>query len=116
MALKEIKLDEIDVKYLTIINNAVTQIENKILALELTKFEVYDELKKIKIKYQDFSVQLKEKYNIPAVDAEIDIEKKIIVFEEEKNEKNDTKRNKHVGGTKKTSQVSEVREPPDIED
>jgi hypothetical protein len=110
MGIAAVKLDDIDVRYLTIINDTMQQIENKILALELTKFEVYEELKKIKARYKEYSGQLKDKYGIPATEAEIDLEEKVIKFVEleVKEPVNDEKQS---GGTKKAKSVPKVPKP-----
>lgn len=86
--IKEVKIAESDVTYIKKIIDGIEKLENKIAALEITKLEVFDELKKVKEIYTQFSSTLREKYNVIADDAEIDIDNKCIKFSVDEETKN----------------------------
>lgn len=84
MAIKEIQITDQDVSYFNKISDAMKDIETRIAALEIAKNSLFKEYEKLQDLYNSFANQLKEKYNIPSLNAEIDIEKKVISFDDEK--------------------------------
>lgn len=77
---KKIEISDSDITYFRKVTDAIKELEDRLLALEITKLEAWEELKRVKELHRTFSVQLRDKYDIPAEEAEFDIENKTIKY------------------------------------
>lgn len=80
----EIKLTEQDVKYLNAILDDQRLVQIRIASLEIEKLKQankYIELEKL---WDNFSVQIKQKYEITDDDAEVDLDKGVIIVKDQK--------------------------------
>lgn len=74
----ELKLSDKDVKYFEVLNDNLLELERRVAALELEKSRVIDIHKDITKKYQEFSQQIRTKYDVTHPDATIDLEAQTI--------------------------------------
>ncbi len=69
MSKKSISLTKEDADYFNNITKALQDIEVRIASLEITKCDLYEEYKKIRVAFGDFAGQLKVKYKVPVDNA-----------------------------------------------
>ncbi len=93
---QEIKLKEDDISYFGKILSSLEDIERRIAALEITKMDLYEQYKAAKEHHQYFTQQVKVKYEIDFKEAEVDIDKGVLVIldKEEVVEKKEKKNSK----------------------
>mgnify|MGYP001166955792 CR=1 FL=1 len=93
---QEIKLKEDDISYFGKILQSLEDIERRIAALEITKMDLYEQYKAAKEHHQYFTQQVKVKYEIDFKEAEVDIDRGVLIVldKEEVVEKTEMKKEK----------------------
>ena len=94
MALQEIAINEQDIAYYMKITNSMQEIETRMAALEIGKLNLYEQHKKLQELFETFAGQIKDKYNIPVNDATIDVDKKVVIFDDSKIQQPDVQQSK----------------------
>lgn len=89
-----IPMSEQDFDYFKKIVDTLKELENRITALEITKLNIFEEYKEVKKVYTQFSQQIKDKYNLPVDEVEIDEEGKNLIYDDGQEEKMVDKKNK----------------------
>jgi hypothetical protein len=84
MALKEIAVTDQDIQYYLKITNSMKDIETRMAALEVAKLNLYTQHQKLQELFDTFANQIKDKYNIPVNDATIDVDKKVVIYDDSK--------------------------------
>ena len=74
------KLNEEDVKYFKALNSTSLELEQKIASLEIEKFGILYSYYELREKYNEFSKQIRAKYDIQHPDAEIDLDEGVIII------------------------------------
>lgn len=74
----QIKLSEKDVKYFEMLNSSITELQQKIAILEIEKTKNLQAFFSVTEKFNEFSKQIRAKYDVTHPDAEIDLDQGII--------------------------------------